>query len=205
MKFNEFSKLVNFELFYSGFLVGSKVHSLEIFKKKINDGFYISLACSKRRDTVVGITLYLNKNNCVDSYLLFEKFFNPDFSFFSQDEIFNISLVERSAPIYRDIRSDLHVNNIEGVQQKDVQEWLNDAIDRLCEQAVNYHNIISLNHLDSLTYYNFNRIFLIRAMLENDLSEDFIQKLLSINSKYTIVKDVGKLIEDVYAFKRQNT
>ena len=40
-------------------------------------------------------------------------------------------------------------------------------------------------------------------MLENELSEDIIRKLSSINSKYKIVPKLEQLIEDVYAFQRQ--
>lgn len=201
MKFNEFSDLVDFDICYSGFLVGSKINSLKIYKKGINEFFYLSLACGVRRNTVESVTLCLNKRENVDQYFLYEKFTNSDFSYFSKNEIYNVSLVERSSPITRDIRSDLNLNDIKDLQAKDFKHWLDDSLDDLFKKADEYKNIISLNDTSSLRSYNFNILLLVRAMLENELSEDLIRKLSSVNEVNKSVKNLDQLIKSVYSFK----
>ena len=165
MNFSEFSELVNFDIYYSGFLVGSKVNCLKIYKKRINNIFYISLACSTQRTTVCGVTLYLNKYETANRLFLFEKFINPDFLYFSKDEIYNISLIERSSQITRDVRSDLHLNDIKSLQAKNFQQWLGESIDDLLKKADSYDKIISLNDTSTLKSYDFNRVLLLELCL----------------------------------------
>lgn len=202
MKFSELSLSINFNLAYSGFLVGSKVDSLHIYRKNINSEFYIAASCTERKGTVTGVTLYLNKIGCVSDYYDFESFADPDFLYFSENDVVQFSVIERSGPIFKDLRSDLNVENLKSLKVIDFNEWLCESINYLVDKVDDYANIISLGDLSAIEKYNFNRVFLVRSLIENTLSSSFIDKILSLNSKYSIVSDVKKIIHDVESFKK---